>query len=293
MAGYIEWRYAKRLGQDRAILRVRDSSGKHHSLTTDYTRDREAYAEAALEALDIKINGSADLPPARMADQWLESVRPASGGGTGAYHRSKIDQLLALMPESWDGWTQEALDSALEAYRKANSARSGEMLTRTAEGFLSHARRRGLSHLPLRLSRMARKRSERPRASGCTPDEIGRLLRASRESGWLAVPLAYYAGLRRTEIQGLLWSDVGPDHLRIRPAKAAVERLVPIHEDLRPYLVERGEGPVVPGAYRAAGFYKRLRRIYEDAGVEYREGRPLNILRSSFHEAMMGAKEDS
>lgn len=99
--------------------------------------------------------------------------------------------------------------------------------------------------------------------------------------------------LRRTEIQGLLWSDVGPDHLRIRPAKAAVERLVPIHEDLRPYLAERGEGPVVPGAYLAAGFYKRLRRIYEEAGVEYREGRPLNILRSSFHEAMMGAKEDS
>ena len=281
MTAYIEWRYSKRLGRDRAILRV-GLRGKLLARSTTYPRSQEAQATRDLEAFAAEVLAVCPGTPRRMADAWLASMEGTRAEGTIDGYRSKIDQLLKAMPETWKGWNQKALDAAAEAYRKGRSARSGNYFTQASERFLGYAHLRGLTHLPLRLSRIACKRSERRLPTLHTPEDVGRLVEASRGSGWPVVPLAYYAGLRRSEVRRLVWEDVEPDAIIVRPGKTALERRIPIHPDLRPFLTPRGQGRVVRGSWKSATWYRRLKRLYAKAGVEYPRGRPLHILRHSF-----------
>lgn len=84
----------------------------------------------------------------------------------------------------------------------------------------------------------------------CTASERKTIIDAARASGrpeWLAVPIALYAGLRRGEIAGLLWSDIRRQegHIVVQKTKTGRARLVPLHRDLIALLPADGKGYAV------------------------------------------------
>ncbi len=119
-----------------------------------------------------------------------------------------------------------------------------------------------------------RRRERRP----LTPAELASLFEVARQRGrllWYA--LAYYAGLRRSELGRLAWSDVDLARgiLRVRNTKAGRLDEVPLHpalavelEDARPLLVDLKK-PVFPHPVS-----RRTRlRDFERAGIPDRDER--------------------
>lgn len=87
------------------------------------------------------------------------------------------------------------------------------------------------------------------------PEELEKVLSAAKEMGpmpYAAACLGYYAGLRRSEICGLRWEDVGAEWLRVL-GKGYREDRLPVHPKLRevldalpvggPYVLSSGRDP--------------------------------------------------
>lgn len=77
--------------------------------------------------------------------------------------------------------------------------------------------------------------------SYCTAADRSALIAAAQASGWpdwLAVPIAFYAGLRRGEVAALRWEDVrfAEGLIHITKSKTGRARLVPLHKDLEALL---------------------------------------------------------
>lgn len=72
------------------------------------------------------------------------------------------------------------------------------------------------------------------------PDVWQRHFPGKRERDLLMLALFAYAGLRRSELLGLDWSDVDLERrlLKVRKAKGGRQRVVPIHPALEPLFVD-------------------------------------------------------
>src|SRR5439155_10111432 len=79
--------------------------------------------------------------------------------------------------------------------------------------------------------------SSRPRGSG---GRWSAARRGKRERDRLLLALFAFAGLRRSELLGLDWSDVDLERrlIRVRRAKGGRQRAVPIHPALEPLFVD-------------------------------------------------------
>lgn len=61
---------------------------------------------------------------------------------------------------------------------------------------------------------------------------------ATRWKGWLAVPIAFYSGMRREEVSRLEWPDVRFNEglLTVRKSKTGRGRVIPLASALETYL---------------------------------------------------------
>ena len=98
--------------------------------------------------------------------------------------------------------------------------------------------------------------SMKPDVKGCdvgilTPDQIAGLLAAANDTVLPGMAIAFFAGLRESEIQRLDWKDVDLDERRInvlaKNAKSAQRRSVLISENLRSWLITsaQADGKVI------------------------------------------------
>ncbi|WP_051304449.1 tyrosine-type recombinase/integrase [Calidithermus chliarophilus] len=105
-----------------------------------------------------------------------------------------------------------------------------------------------------------------------TPAEVERLLERATPHERAMVLLGAHGGLRASEIMGLEWAavDLEGEALRVR-GKGSKVRLVPLSDALRGALeaLPRGEGRVLPWR-QTDSLRRRLRRLCERAGVEYK-----------------------
>lgn len=95
-----------------------------------------------------------------------------------------------------------------------------------------------------------------PRERYAQPDAIQGLLERLDEDLRLPYALAFYAGLRRGEIQGLTREHIDGGWIRVErsldpkegwgPPKSGHAREVPVFAPLEPYIADLGPGPVVP-----------------------------------------------
>lgn len=89
----------------------------------------------------------------------------------------------------------------------------------------------------------------------CTPAERAEIIAYARETEWpewIAVPIAFFTGMRREEVANLLWEDVHLQHGTIvaKETKTKTSRTIPMNTVLEEYLREIPEkkrrGHVVP-----------------------------------------------
>lgn len=140
------------------------------------------------------------------------------------------------------------------------------------------AERRGwISRGALDLSGVERAHSE-AEVQIFTPDELRRLLDAMRSDLIPFVALGAFAGLRTAEIQRLDWSEVGPEFVDVKAAKAKTRsrRFVPVLPALAGWLAphRKKEGPVCP----LVDVWHGLSPCAEKSGVAWKP----NGLRHSF-----------
>ncbi len=110
-----------------------------------------------------------------------------------------------------------------------------------------------------RMNPMERiKRLTEPRITDivyCTPAERAEIIQYARDTEWpewLAVPVAFYTGMRREEVANLLWEDVHLQHgtIVVKETKTKTSRTIPMNTSLEEFLREIPEkkrrGHVVP-----------------------------------------------
>lgn len=113
-----------------------------------------------------------------------------------------------------------------------------------------------------------------------TPAQAAALLGATDDSTLPYCAIGLFAGLRRSELQKLDWSEVDLDggHIEVTSAKAKTKkrRLIPISENLAAWIrpLAKTAGPVTP-----PGLRKRLEAVRARAGLKEW---PQNALRHSF-----------
>ena len=230
----------------------------------------EAEARATARAINQKTEGreawlrGGPLPVGRCLTGWLETHGPELARSTEANARSSINTHLAPYFGTVDlrALTREDLLAFAE-----NRLKTG-LSARTVEGALSILRRVCQLHVDAGLldknpalgagrlvARVARRHDQNPKdVDAWTRDEVAALfeIAVSAEPN-ISGPLlcALHTGMRRGEILGLQWQDVGKDRIRIRRAlvrghmtttKSGKTREVPISAALRAVLDKlRGE----------------------------------------------------
>jgi integrase/recombinase XerC len=112
------------------------------------------------------------------------------------------------------------------------------------------------------------------------------LLAADEEPDGMAVWLACYAGLRRSEVARAEWSHVRRDRgrLYVPPGKTGRSRIVPLAEALAGRLAEGGQGQIVPWPEAPAQWQWRARRLLRTLQPAVSDGPRLgwNVLRHTF-----------
>jgi integrase len=110
----------------------------------------------------------------------------------------------------------------------------------------------------------------RSEAGVLKPDEVARLLSCAEDYILPAIAIHFFAGLRRTEVERLDWSEVNLDErlieVRSDKAKTAQRRLVPISDNLYEWLapLSKHEGAVINSEY----FYRKgITQARSKAGI--------------------------
>jgi integrase len=168
------------------------------------------------------------------------------------YRRSLF---LTLLPEfehepavelderHWQAWVDRQSRAGLSRSRIANHL----AVISAIYGWASRSTRRMVPRNPTITVELP-PNDEQPRERVATAEEAAQLLNALPEDDRVPYALAFYAGLRRSEIYRLEWQDVDLDSLSItvRQSKsdAGTLRRVPIAAPLQPILGDLGAGPV-------------------------------------------------
>jgi integrase len=130
-----------------------------------------------------------------------------------------------------------------------------------------------------------------------TVEQASRLLRVAKESGsemLPAVAIGLFAGLRRSEIFALDWSEIDFEHLTIEvkgiKAKTRQRRLVSVADNLLAWLNLRRKtnGPICPEG-NIDVFSERLRALAVKAAIA---PWPHNAMRHSFGSYLLGKTKD-
>ena len=232
----------------------------------------------------------------QLAQEWLDGVRAGSigrrkGGGTSTYSDSTLDGYVRSLryvvgPEfgarpagdiddrEWQLWVDRLSREGLSRSRIANHLAAA----RAIYAWASRPTRRLLERNPL-LGVELPPNDEQPRTRVADAEEAAALLAALAAPDAVPYALAFYAGLRRAEIQRLQWGDVELDGYRLVVAKAksaaGTGRRPPIAEPLRPILLSAfmregrpSGGPVSAVSVISGKLAGRAREAWSRAGLE-------------------------
>jgi integrase len=220
-------------------------------------------ASAAARALDT-LDTPRGITFGELARQWWEGVETGSVGkrkgrkGEGysettlaGYKRSVFKTLLpdfeheeaaSLDEQRWQAWVDKQAKSVSRS-RIANHL----AVVSAIYGWGSRPTRRLVPRNPT-LAVELPPNDEQPRERVATAVEAAALLDALPPADRVAYALAFYAGLRRSEIHRLEWGDVDLDALsitvRVSKSEAGTLRRVPIAAPLKTILGHPGDGAV-------------------------------------------------
>lgn len=175
------------------------------------------------------------------------------------------DEPAARLDEArWQAWVDEQSKRGLSRSRIANLL----AVASAVYGWGSRPTRRLVPHNPI-LAVELPPNDERPRERVATATEAAELLEALPPDVRVPYALAFYAGLRRSEIDRLEWQDIDLDNLAIvvRRAKseAGTGRRVPVAAPLVPILstVQQSAGKVSPRSVMSGKLASRARKAWK------------------------------
>jgi integrase len=242
-------------------------------------------ASAAARALDTRARASAGPTFGALAGEWWAGVENGSIGkrrgrkGEGysettvAGYRRTLDNALLptfkhepaveLDEQRWQAWVDRIARDGLSRSRIANHI----AVVSAIYGWGSRSTRRIVPRNPT-LTVELPPNDEKPRERVATADEAARLLDALPTDVRVPYALAFYAGLRRSEIHRLEWRDVDLDNLSIvvrrSKSEAGTGRRLPIAAPLKPILeaVEGRTGRVCVRSVMSGKLADRARKAW-------------------------------
>jgi integrase len=214
-------------------------------------------ASAAVRALDTPPDTTETATFGALAREWWAGVESGAigkrkgrkGDGYSAttlagYKRSLFGTLLptfedepaaALDERRWQAWVDKQAHKGLSRSRIANQL----AVVSAIYGWGSRSTRKLVPRNPTVAVELP-PNDEKPRERVATAEEAARLLAALDSDDRVPYGLAFYAGLRRSEIHRLEWQDVDLNTLSlvVRRAKsvAGTDRRIPIAAPLKPIL---------------------------------------------------------
>ena len=258
-------------------------------------------ADAALRregVVDPRLDGLAEadrVPIREHVEAYLLHLRAADRSTrTLGDARQHLDWILSETNAArLSNLTLDAVTRALDGLRaKGRAARTVNHHGGRVKAFLRWCERTGrIASSPLQnLPKLNQTRNRRRVRRALTDEELARLFGVADERGrGLWYRMAFFAGLRRSDLRRLRWGDVDLERGAITISRGKAKRVdeVPIHAELRVALVQAGPGH--PGARVFPGAVTNVtrRKDFERAGIALvdEEGRhaDLHALRSSLH----------
>lgn len=172
-------------------------------------------------------NGSGDTQPADSDDD--SGVRPTPSDHEHEYAAHLTD-------EHWQRWVDRMAREGLSRSRIANHL----AVVSAIYGWASRATRRLVPHNPT-LTVELPPTDSKPRERVADADEAARLLAALAPDDAVPYALAFYTGMRRSEIARLDWLDVDLERMwvtvRVSKSEAGTLRSMPLAAPLKPILL--------------------------------------------------------
>lgn len=174
------------------------------------------------------------------------------------------EDAATLDERHWQAWVDERAKSGLSRSRIANQL----AVVSAIYGWGSRATRRFVPSNPTRAVELP-PNDERPRERVATAAEAAELLSVLPSDVRVPYALAFYGGLRRSEIDRLEWRDVDLNGLSIlvrrSKSEAGTGRTVPIAAPLVPILeaVQRDSGRVCTRSVMSGKHAARARKAWE------------------------------
>ncbi len=284
----------KRQGKGPWIIQYFDHLGKRRERSTRTTDKRAADRLAAKLMADVALrrDGVIDprldrmveaesLPLSRHVKDYLRHLRMADRSPlTVRDAKSHLDWMVTKTGASrLSDLTLDAVVRALDSLvALGRSARTVNHRGQSARAFLRWCVRTGrltanpLEHLPKRDEERDRCRVRRP----ISYDELSRLFAVADERGrGLWYRMAFWAGLRRSDLRRLRWSDVDLERgvLVISHGKAHRIDEIPIHPELRRAILEAGPGIPAAKVFPTAVTNRTRQRDFERAKITLEDER--------------------
>lgn len=251
-------------------------------------KSRDAAQEwKASAAARASVEADPDITFGDLARKWWDGVEAGTIGkrrGRGrystttlaGYRRTLFGTLLPafdlhkaadLDDRHWQEWVEDRARDNLTRSRIANQL----AVVSAIYGWGANPTRRLVPRNPITAVELP-PNDERPRERVATADEAAELLDALSADVRVPYALAFYAGLRRSEIHRLEWRDVDLENLSIRVQRSKTEagtgRTIPIAAPLVPILkaVQRPSGNVSERSVMSGKHAARARKAwqYED-----------------------------
>lgn len=244
-------------------------------------------------------NGGSATPP----DEWLDGyIHEITGRNTPGWIRDSKAMLKRL--EEFAGGFEKLDEKAAAEYMatiasKRTAGTHNRTLTVFKKFYAWTVNTKRFTRNPFRHIKRMNESKDTPIVY-CTQKEREEIIALAKETEWpewLAVPVAFYAGLRREEIANLRWEDLrmGGGQMIVSKTKTGVSRTLPINAILEKYLdaipTEKRKGFVVEvldgedRVWRLNSLAVKIKKMKRDALLkEWNIPRPHQSKSKEYHE---------
>jgi len=291
----------KRNGQGPWLIRYFDELGRRHERSSRTTDHRAAVRIASALDAEVALRREGVVDPARAsaadaASRGLEEHERDYLAHLAEIRRSPHTITAATKHLKWvrvqSGATRladltlERVTQALSLlHEKRRSARTLNYYGGSVSTFLGWCVKTGrLQSNPLRfLPHHAEGIDRRRERRALTDDELANLFAEARKRGrelWYG--LAYWAGLRRSELARLAWGDLDLARGVVRMAKGKAKRLdeIPMHAELRAIVERAPRGSTLARVFPTLPTNLTRQRDFERAGINLKpddQGRVVDL----------------
>jgi integrase len=252
--------------------RVRESTGtRKRSEAQAYLMRRTA---KLLEEASVDDAHTLDMPLSALRDSYLMSEPESNDAGAEVRAWGLFVGYMGEHTKVGAVTTKRCSDWAMHLSQKYKPS-SVHRYTAAVSAVFGWARRAGLlNNNPLQGS--WRPKNKQDRVEGVPPKDVGVILgqlqRGGHETLYRAYLLAFYAGLRQSEIARARWEDVDLEAgvLQVRGEKTSgSDQAIPLHPKLLEWMrsVSRREGYII-GSKRSPSALANLRRRAIEGGLD-------------------------